>query len=258
MSKRRLISIPSLALLALAVACGSEEPKKVIEFDGPEMGDPAEYFGVEACTCYEYESTDKTEPRMLGVAVERVDDFYSDAGKKRDVHAIVYRLGGAQQMVYVVDPTEPNLLLNRVQTGTQNTDDEWRLSPGMSLVQWPGKAGTQVAGKHAATKYQNGMQVDEPQEVEIKTFFSEAQVPASLDGNETQVFEATRIEYLGTPWNEPRRWFVPGVGNVQLELELSTMGGKKTTWRLHNVRELDRASCPGPSPKDVCGTQITL
>ncbi|HEY0838969.1 MAG TPA: hypothetical protein VGD74_02165, partial [Vulgatibacter sp.] len=206
------------------------------------------------CVCYEYESTDKTEPRLLGVAVERVDDFFADSGSKRNVHAIVYRLAGTKQMVYVVDPTKPDLLLNRVETGTSMTDDEWRLSPGMSLVQWPGNVGTQVERKQMATRYQNGLQVGEPEEVTIQTFFSDTvQIPASLDGGESQVFEATRIEYVGTPWDEPRRWFVPGVGNVQLELELTTMAKKKTTWRLRNVRELDRETCPGPSPKDPCG-----
>lgn len=258
MSKRRLVSIPSIALLALAAACGTEE-KKVIPIEGPEMGEPVAYFGVEECTCFEYESTDKAESRRLGVAVERVDDFYADSGDKRNVHAIVYRLGGTKQMLYVVDPTNPDLLLNRVETGASADDDEWRLSPGMSLVQWPGNAGTQVERKHTATLYRNAVQIGEPEEVTIKTFFSDpVQVLASVDGVETQEFEATRVEYWGTPWDEPRRWFVPGVGNVQLELQLASMAKKKTTWRLRNVRELDRATCPGPSPKDVCGSSQDL
>jgi len=246
MSKRRLLSIPSLALLALAVACGGDDDKK-IEIEKPTMGDPAAYFGVEACTCYEYETTDGSDSRTLGVAVERVDDFYSDVVGK-DVHTIVYRLGGAVQATYVVDPTNPDLLLTRVQSVTSG--DEWRLSPGMSLSHWLGDRSSMVSTKVSATRYQNATPVDEPQELEIRTLIEGTTSPirASLDGGATEEdYDATLIQYTQTPWKEPKRWFVPEIGNVQVEY-------RGARWILRNKRILE-GGCPGAGVTDICGAK---
>ncbi|HWV38169.1 MAG TPA: hypothetical protein VN033_06785 [Vulgatibacter sp.] len=243
-SKHRLLSIPTIALFALSMACGGGDEE--IQIEKPTMGDPAAYFGVEACTCYEYEVTDGSDARMLGVAVERVDDFYSDEAGK-DVHAVVYRLGGAVQATYVVDPTNPDLLLTRMQN-VVGTGDEWRLTPGMSLAHWLEDRSAMVSTKVQATLYRNASPEGEPQEIEMRTLIDESTTPirASLDGGETeQDYDARLIQYSQTPWKEPKRWFVPEIGNVQLEFN----GAR---WILHNKRILE-GGCPGESVQDICG-----
>ena len=249
MSKHRLLSVPPLALLALAMACGESEERKKIENEDPTMDNPVAYFGMEACTCYEYVTVDNSDTRRLGVAVERVDDFYSDVAGK-DVHAVVYRLGGAVQKTYVVDPTNPDLRLTRVKTGAMAGDDEWRMSPGMSLAHWLEDTTKKVTVQSQVTRYQNAIPVDdEPQTLDIHTLLGkETPVKASLDDGATeQDYQATLIEYSGTPWSEPKRWFVPEVGTVQLEFN-------GTRWILRNKRTL-AGGCPGDTVKDICGTK---
>lgn len=248
MSKHRLLSVPPLALLALAMACGGSDEKEKIQIEKPSMGDPVAYFGMEACSCYEYVATDGSDTRRLGIAVERVDDFYSDVAGK-NVHAVVYRLGGAVQKTYVVDPTNPDLRLTRVKTGAVAGDDEFRMSPGMSIAHWLEDKSQKVTTKAEVTRYQNASAVGEPQTLDLHALIGkENPVRASLDDGATeQDYPATLIEYSGTPWNEPKRWFVPEVGNVQVEFN-------GTRWILRNKRTLG-GGCPGDSVKDICGAQ---
>jgi len=251
MSKLRLW-LPALLGLTLLVACG-EEPRIPIGDPKEELTDAPKYFGVEPCQCYEYKSLDPAEPRLLGIAVERVDDFYSDE-RGADRYELVYRLGGTWQMRYVLDPSQkPDLLLSRVYTGQGVTDDEWRMSPAVPLLRYPVKADGLIEKSTVATLHHNGLPVEgETRSVEYDASYAGLEeVRASLDGENFQTFEAMRVEYFETPWNEQYRWFVPEVGNVKLRVKLKSMD-RASDWVLHNIRTLD-SSCPGEAVHDFCG-----
>ncbi len=247
-----LKKLPLILLTLLALAACGEEKEKQINFVPDVLEDPLAYFGVETCTCYEYRSLDPKEPRLLGVAVERVDELHSDPDDRKDVHEIVYRIGGTPEMRYVFEAGETELRLTRVSTGEDSAADEWRLKPALPFLRWPVEARTSIRQEVDAGLFQGGKAVGEPEARAVQVNFTAMEtVTASLGGGEEEAFEAIRIEFANTPWNEARRWFVPEVGNVKLELRL---GGERSTWVLENVRQLDADSCPGKiTVVDRCG-----
>lgn len=255
MPKFRVIPPALLAALAL-VACGDEPDKNI----GPKdpvltVEEAAAYFGVEPCKCYEYKSTDPGEPRLLGVAVERVDDHYTEAGDRNDKHVLVYRLGSSLQKRYVLEPTTDELLLSRVYEGDGISDPEWRLSPHATWLRYPMKTGAEIARSTEMSKYENGLPVEgesHDEDFRVITASSLESINASLDGGEREPFEAIRVETIGAKWREGNRWFVPEIGNVRLDVWLPSMD-KRTSWVLHNVRMLDE-SCPGTELRDFCGS----
>lgn len=244
-----------LALALLLAACGAEPDKQLGPTGDGKLEDAAKYFGIEPCTCYEYKSTDSTEPRLLGVAVERLDDFYAEPGSNEPKYVQVYRLGSSVQRRYVLDPVETDLELSRVYMGDGIADDEWRLNPAAPLLRFPVKASGAVTRTLEASLHRNG----QPVEGRTSTHGFEMvyggleTINASLDGENFEGFEATRVKFFETPWNEEDRWFVPEVGNVRLDLRLKE-GDPRTSWVLQNVRQLE-GGCPGPNISDFCGTR---
>ncbi|AKU89757.1 hypothetical protein [Vulgatibacter incomptus] len=242
MLKSRLALIP-IAVLALS-SCGSESKKQIGPGTGdPDMENPAAYFGVEACQCYEYESPGSAF--KLGVAVERVNNQYSPDHK--DMNVVVYRQNGTTILSYVVDPTEPDLLLHRVFSG-EGGQDEWRLEPGLPLFRWPMQKAFRTSDTDAHA-FQNGVeQEDLAEKLDYSVIYTKEQVVASRTGSETETFDAIKVDYFGTPWDEQSRWFVPKVGVVKLELGNSA---NRSTWTLKKIRTLK--DCPSVNPKDACG-----
>ena len=233
------------ATLAVALnACGPDDSGPVVQPE-PELENPAAYFGLEPCTCYEYAPADGG-PQRLGVAVEAVTDrFFTGI----DHHVVSYRLNGQQIREDFFQPTDPDLVLRRSKIRGDAGDVTWVFEPeGFPFLQFPVQGNKSVVAP--VTQRQFGE--DASENVTMHADYVAQPVEASLDGETTQSFDSVRVAWRDGLFRDDLRWFVPETGWVRLELPIDN---KRTEWVLQRKFQMP-GTCPWDyaAPVDfVCG-----
>lgn len=268
---------PLLAASLLTGCGGKEEPFPV---DPPfELEEPAAYFGVEPCVCYEYRDVnDPASPLRLGIAVENVSAFYSHEAKKKVEHIIRYRYGpnGAVVRTDFVDPTDPDLLLLRTDISGTDSADSLRLDPPIPFLRAPAEDQGRVSAETQAThvfwvagdegqelkEETQGLKMEMVYALEPKQVIIKRTDELGLKKDEVAVdaYRVTFREFVwdgeGHSWQENYRLFSPELGVVELQFPVE---GETKTWRLDEVRRLEGCKAEVTTnverPKDHCGVQ---
>jgi hypothetical protein len=249
MSMYRVALVAMLA--AATTACGAEDDGTTI-LPEPTLEDPVGYYGLEACTCYEYAPEDGG-PERLGVAVEALTDRFSGTPGLEE-HVVRYRRNGSLVREDTFRPTDPDLLLSSSRIRDAAGETLWLFEPPLPYLRYP----VEVRQPVTATSTMREFGAETGTEVSFRANYVEGAVDASLDGGATtQTFEdAIRVGYTGLVFPEHFRWFSPENGWVQLELDIE---GTRTEWVLLNKRQLGNG-CPwdpADPPQDVCGIRNT-
>lgn len=246
---KKLHRVALVATMAGALgACGEEDgggrpPVATIE-------DPPAYFGLEPCTCYEYVLADGSSPLRLGVAVERVANVFSSPGEEPE-HLLVFRRNATVERVdgYRFDGND--LVLVGTQLGGPATGVTWTANPPMVYLRAPVDRWVEQSIEQTVTFRQPG--TDTVVEANPSVSFAQFEVQVSVDGGEPQPVTTYRTRWQGLPWSEPRRFFAPEQGWLQIEMENEQ--GSVERWVLRNKRTLGDG-CPWPidtTPRDICG-----
>lgn len=252
--------LAAVVFASLVAACGEESSPYVPEGREP-LADPPAYFGVSACTCFEFVREDGVLDAGLGVAVESVTDVFSGAleGQETKYHVLRYRRGGQVKRTDFLRPTDPDLLLAGVNFGSQDWENLLRLDPPVPYLRYPIDEQTKsVKADSSVQLAPAGEAQAEAQPLAFRADYTPAQVIASFDYGEAQPMDAIRVLYDALPWPDITRFYVPAKGLVKLEnLDLQD-GEAPKTWVLKGIRQLG-GGCPWETgtaipASEICGS----
>lgn len=252
-----LLAVLSAALLA---ACGSDDGTPYQPVEAEPLDDPAAYFGVTPCRCFEFEREDGMFDVGLGIAVESVGSTYAGAleGHGTDYHVLRYRRGSQIRRTDHLRPTDPDLLLAGVNFGSKDWENLIRIEPPVPFLRFPlDKQKRSVKAESSTQLSPAGNDQGEPEPMAFRADYNEAEVIASLDGSPSEPMSAIRVLYSNLPWPDVIRYYVPEQGLVKLDLDLQDGEGRKT-WVLKRIRQLE-GGCPWKlgdtiPPDQICGS----
>jgi len=243
-------------LAAALAACGTE--KDPVEI-GPntKIDDPVAYFGLEPCTCYDFEPVSGASQARLGIAVEAVSTSFPGNPDGAEEYALVYRIAGTTDRIYVLRPTDPVLELRQVQLDFP-TGSVWTADPPIPYVQGPIEPKDRpVEATVQMTEIDPEGITHDPVEVAFRAdYVGESDLTWSVDGETEVTGDAVRVSFRRLPFEERFRWFVPEVGPVRVEYDT---GSGRTIYQLVRKRMLDSATCPSDNlatRPGGCGTSI--